>query len=172
MKKILKILAIISFMILLYNRVLIYGFNESLAGYIPERVCFFIFIFSALFLEKKSKNKRAIYLAIAFIIITNFTRAFWTGLIYTNYQKKINENLYLTQSTSLESNPVFHITEKNIFTEKNITLLNSIPNNDEEFKDLKKIPKIAIVKKGRLTIILKYDNGGKIKIDTFRITKK
>ncbi len=171
MKRILKLTSIITFIILLYNRVLIYFFDKSISGYIFERIIFFVFIISSIILLKKSKQKRYIYLGIAFIIITNFTRSFWTGLICTDYEKKINEKLYLVESTTIESMPAFHIKERSLIAEKNLTFWNSNLHYDEEFKSLKKISKIELLKRDSLILILKYNNGSKTKLDTFKLHK-
>ena len=45
MKIVLKPLYIITFIILTINRVLIYGFDRSIAGYIFERIVFFYFYY-------------------------------------------------------------------------------------------------------------------------------
>jgi hypothetical protein len=171
MKRALKFLSIITFIILLYNRILIYIFDSSIAGYFFERFIFFTFLISSIILLKKYERKKYMYLAIAFVLITNFTRAFWTGLMYTNYERKIDEKLYLTESTTIESSPAFHIMERSLLTEKNLTLLNSNLKYDDEFRNLKKIRNIELLKKDDLVIILKYENENKIKIDTFQRKK-
>jgi len=166
---ILKISIIFSFTILLFNRILIFGFDNSLAGYKLERIVFLGFIISSILIYKKSNHKKLIFLGLVFILTTNFLRSFYTGLICTKYEKKIAKNLYLRESTTIESSPAYHIIERNNLIEKNLTRWNSNLNYDEEFQNLENIKKIGLIKQNRSMIILKYEIENRIMIDTFKI---
>lgn len=172
MKKILTILTVLSFLILLFNRILIYCFDFSIKGFLIERIVFLVFILSSVILSRYSKNKRIIYLAIAFILISNFMRAFITGLICTNSEIKITNNLYLIESTAIESNRVYHIMQRNNWLEQNLTLWNAVLHYDEEFQDLKNFKKIRLIKKDNNILVLKYETNNKMMIDTFQLRNK
>src|SRR5690606_26083854 len=169
---ILKILAIASFVILIFNRVLIFAFSSSIAGYKIERIIFWTFIISSLFVYKNSHHKKLIIFSLFFILISNFIRSFHTYIILTDNEKRIDKHLFLRESTTIETNSAFHIMERNFFIEKNITLWNSNLNYEKEFRKLKDIKSIELIKYDSLNIILKYENGSKIKIDTFQLQKK
>ena len=169
---ILKTLAIISFVLLIFNRILIFGFNSSIIGYKIERIIFLTFIISSCYIYKRSDHKKLILIGLAFILITNFLRSFHTSLIFTKDEKKINKDLFLRESKTLLSNSAFHIMERNFFIEKEISLWNSNLDYEEEFRNLKDIKSIKLIKHDSKKIILKYENGNKIKFDTFQMKEK
>ena len=172
LENILKILAITTFIILIYNRILIFGFNSSIIGYKIERINFWTFIISTVLVYKNSNNRKLILVSIFFILITNFIRSFHTSIILTKDEKRINKDFFLRESTTLTTLPAFHILRREFFSEKNITLWESNLDYQENFTKLKDIKNIKLIKHDSLNIILKYENGSKIVLDTFKIQEK
>ncbi len=163
---------IISFFLLLFNRVLIFIFNSSFQGYIFERVIFLIFFFSSfLLLKSKQKfisNKYIVFLML-FIFTTNFIRTFHTYLIMSQDEIDLNSKYTLKQSTTIESGSIFEIYKRENFIEKSISGWHSVEYQDGKIIGLSEFDSIKLIKEYKEKLLVEFFNNNEVKLDTFNI---
>lgn len=170
--KIIDFTFIISFFLLLINRVFIFFFNSSFQDYIFERFIFILFfICSFLLIKTKQKfiSNKYIVLLMLFIFTTNIIRTFHTYLVFTNDEIQLNSIYTLKESTSIESSSVFQIYKRKNFIEKKTSDWHSVEYQDDKINGLSKFDSIKLLKEDSEKLLIGFYKNNEIKIDTFNI---